>query len=252
MSLPFLVRLSSLDSAAIAPAVRLAVALSIKETILEHHAPKEAQVTARAWDKIRPDLGYLFRFSAGKITLPPDTGFDEFDLLMLRASLKLGQKKKEAKYPTDPRILDLIDLGIEPAEATKLAKHIVRTYGESHLVKAIKVAKAKEPKPLDPHNYLLGVVKAQVNAVAAGGVRVIGLGARRVKRFVRVPNPESAKTELIGWEAPSSTENGAVRYAKGNRRLIYRLRSGHLQFVDPKPDQPIPSAEQDPGVIIED
>lgn len=252
MSLPFLVRLASLDSAAIAPAVKLAVALSVKETILEHQGPKEAQVTARAWDKIRPSLAAVFHFSAGKITLPADTGFDEFDLVFLRTSLNLQTKKKEPKYPTDPRILDLIEFGIDPAEATKLGKFIVRTYGETHLVRAIKSMKEKEPKPLEPSNYILGIVKAQVNATNSGGLLVAGLRVRRTKRYVRIPNPEAAKTELIGWEAPSSTEGGMIRYPKENRRLIYRQRNGHIIYVDPRPDQQIPSAEQDPGVIVED
>jgi hypothetical protein len=30
------------------------------------------------------------------------------------------------------------------------------------------------------------------------------------------------------------------------------MRNGHLQIVDPKPDQQVPGAEQDPGVVIED
>ncbi len=253
MRLSFLVRIASLDSAAITPAVRLAAYLAVKETVLEHQAPRAAQVTPRAWDKIRPMLSSAFSFSAGKITLPPDCDIDEFDLLFLRTELKLDPaKKKEPRYPTDPRVLDMIDLGIPPAEASKLAKFIVRTYGESHLSKAISASKEKVPPPLEPANYLLAVVKANVNAVGSNGLVVAGMRPKRARRFVRVANPEAAKTELVGWEAPVSTEGGIARYANGNRRLIYRLRNGHLQFVDPKPDQQVPGAEQDPGVIIED
>lgn len=253
MRLSFLVRIASLDSAAITPAVRLAAYLAVKESVLEHQAPKAAQVTPKAWDKIRPVLAAAFTFSAGKITLPHESDLDEFDLLFLRSELKLDSaKKKEARYPTDPRILDMIDLGISPAEATKLAKFIVRTYGESHLSKAIKATQEKVPQPLEPANYLLAVVKANVNAVASNGLVIAGLRPKRARRYVKITNPESAKTELIGWEAPCSTEGGIARYTSGHRRLVYRMRNGHIQFVDPKADQHVPGAEQEPGVIIED
>lgn len=252
MRLSFLVRISSLDSAAIAPAVRLAAYLAVKESVLEHQAPKAAQVTPRAWDKIRPALTAAFSFSAGKITLPPESDLDEFDLLYLRTELKLDPVKKASKYPTDPRILDMIDLGVPPADAAKLAKFIVRTYGEIHLTRAIKAAKEKVPAPLEPANYLLGVVKNNVNAVASSGAVVVGMRVRRTKRYIRIPNPESASTELIGWEAPSSTEGGVAVYPTGNRRLIYRMRNGHLELVAPKAGQHVPSAEQDPGYMIED
>ncbi len=253
MRLSYLVRIASLDSAAITPAVRLAAYLAVKECVLEHQAPKAAQVTPRAWDKIRPALTSAFSFSAGKITLPPDCDLDEFDLLFLRTELNLDPaKKKQARYPTDPRILDMIDLGIPPADASKLAMFIIRNYGESHLSKAIKAAQEKVPPPLEPANFIRAVVKGNANAVATGGLVIAGMRARRVKRFVKITNPESARTELIGWEAPCSTEGAVARYTRGNRRLVYRMRNGQLQFVEPKADQHVPNAEQDPGVVIED
>ncbi|PZR86536.1 MAG: hypothetical protein DI537_28405 [Stutzerimonas stutzeri] len=197
-------------------------------------------------------LASVFAFSAGKISLPPESDLDEFDLLLIRTELKLEPaRKKQPSYPTDPRILDMIDLGIAPEEASKLAKFIVRTYGETHLAKAIKAVGEKTPPPLEPANYLLAVVKANVNAVGSNGLSVAGMRPKRVKRWIRIANPENARTELIGWEAPSSTEGGIARYPNGNRRLIYRMRNGHLQFVEPKADQQAPGAEQDPGVEIE-
>src|SRR4051812_29843286 len=79
-TLLFILRAADLDTATIPPAIRLAKEPSIRETIPEHEAPKAARVSGKVWDKIRPQLAELFHFSAGKVTLLPDTGIDAFDL----------------------------------------------------------------------------------------------------------------------------------------------------------------------------
>lgn len=251
MSLAFIIRVSQIDTAAIPAAVRLAAVLAARETISEHEAPKAAQITTRTWDKIRPALSELFKFSGGKVSFARGENLDAFDLIAIRSEWQKEKEKKQGKYPTDPRILDLIDLGLEPRDATSLARHIVRTYSESHLLRAIKVTREKTPPPLEPKAFILSVVKGAFTG-AGGGVVVAGMRPKRIKRFVRVANPEAAKTEFLGWEAPIAIEGGMTKFPAGQRRMVYRNRSGQIQLVAPRSDQAVPGVDHDPGVTIED
>lgn len=251
MSVALIIRISRIEAEAIPAAVKIAAALLSREHIPETEAPKAAQITVRKWDKIRHHMSDIFSFTGGRITLLRGENLDAFDLAALRSDWQAAKTASQGKYPTDPRILDVIDLGIEPKQATSLAKFIVKTYGESHLLRAIKVAKEKTPPPLDPKAFLMSVVKGSIGGLH-GGVTIPGMRAKRVKRFVRITNPEAARTELLGWEAPTSVENNIAVFPEGQRRQVYRTRSGSIQVVAARANTTIPGVDVDPGVIIED
>ncbi len=245
-----ILRAAALPTEAIAPAIRVGAALIEKPTLTEQQAAQAANVQARVWDRIRPDLAGLFTFSRGLVSLPPYEDLDGFDLLALRTAAR-DKTKRPMKPPSDPRVLELINLGMEQKPAADLVKFAVRTYGADHFSAALGIAKDRRPD--EPRGFIIKVIQNRIGATAGqADPLVAGTAAKSIPRMVRVQNPEAAKAEMVGWEAPTLDAMGVATYPKGYRRQVWRDRTGIAKYSDPPQGAVIPTPLQDPGVILVD
>lgn len=241
-------RAAALPTEAIAPAIRLAAALMEKPHLSEQQAAQAANVQARVWDRIRPDLAGLFTFSRGMVSMPDYEDLDGFDLLALRTAAK-DKTKRPMKPPTDPRVIDLIGLGMEQKAAGDLVRFAVRTYGSDHFTAALGIAKDRQPD--EPRGFILKVIQNRIGATAGtADPMTVGGQAKKVLKSVRVQSPEAARATLLGWEAPTLDALGIASYPKGHRRQVWRDRTGVAKYSDPPAGANIPTPLQDPGVIL--
>ncbi|MPR09539.1 hypothetical protein [Microvirga tunisiensis] len=253
-TLSILLRLAALDTQVIAPAVRLVAALTEVEEIPETKAPGVARISTKVWDRIRPDLANIVVFTAGKVRLPADTDIDPFDIILMQETRR--QRKAaadpEKHAPFNERVEKLKKLGMAEKDARQFASFVMRTYSEAHFDQAVAVAETKSPPPVEPKGFILGVIKSSLgNGSVPGGPKALGR-KNTVKRFIRIPNPEAASQEFLGWEAPQQQSDGSLKYPVGHRRQVWRMKTGWAQFVDAPPGREIPSAEQDPGIVLVD
>lgn len=247
----FILRAAALPTEAIAPAIRLAAALAERTTLTEEKAAQAANVQARVWDRIRQDLAGLFTFSRGIVSLPNYDDLDGFDLLALRTAAK-DKTKRPLKPPSDPRVIDLIALGMEQKAAADLVRFAVRTYGVQHFSAALEIAKQRNPDEV--RGFIIRVIQNRIGASPGGSTAQGGGSAepKRILRSIRVQSPEAARAAMIGWEAPTLSELGVASYPKGHRRQIWRDRTGVAKFSDPPAGVSVPTPLEDPGIILVD
>lgn len=244
-TLTFLLRAAALPTEAIAPAVRLAAALSVGVAMPEDRARQAAQVRDAVWDRIRPHLGELFEFSGGRVRLKEAEDLDGFDLLALK--LAASEKRKRPSKPSnDPRVHALVALGMEDDEAKKFVSYGVRTYGEAAFESGLEVAKQRNPE--EPRGFIIRVIQNRMSP--GGGTGVPGIEPKRIARHVRVVNPEAARSVQLGWEAPSFDTLGVPSYPTGKRRQVWRTRTGAIQYMEAGPGTKIPTPLEDAGVQI--
>lgn len=245
-TLTFLLRAAALPTEAIAPAVRLAAALSLDVVLSEEKAAAAANVRANVWDRIRPHLVELFEFSGGRVRLRPADDICGFELLALQTAAR-EKRKRPTKPSNDPRVHALIEIGMDEKKAKDFVGYATRTYGEPHFLAALEIAKARRPD--DARSFMIRVIQNQIGA-GASGQGVPGVVPKKVLRQIRVTNPEAGRSELLGWEAPTFDSLGVASYPTGQRRQVWRNRMGIAQPMAVGEGTVIPTPIEDPGVLI--
>ncbi len=244
-TLTFLLRAAALPTEAIAPAVRLAAELSVQVVLTEDKAVVAANVRASVWNRIRPSLADLFEFSAGRVRLRDAEDLDGLELLALQVAAR-EKRQRPVKPSNDPQVHSLVDLGMDENDAKKFVRYANRTYGASNFESALRVA--QERRPDDPKSYIIRVIQQRIAPTT--GNTVPGVEPRKVLRQVKVLNPEAARSERLGWEAPTFNELGAPSYPGKVRREVWRNRTGTVQLFEPGPGTKIPTPLEDAGLQI--
>lgn len=254
-----LVDLSKKGQKQIVVAIRLAAALAERgRSISRHEAAAVCKVSELVFEEVKKDLEEFFTIHAGRIgfkdkdSLPApweieDPKADQRVAKHLE-SLAKKQEKINADTPRGRAVRDLIALGRTEQEALKDYHWLSHAHGHDRLVQAI--AYAMPLKPAEPIAMILSWLKRTPSSPAAS---LRALKPSVVFKYVRPANPEAAKTEFIGWEAPPDgfdLSASSFTWPQGERRRIFRQRTGHIRMELPPPGMPVPTIQQDIGVLV--
>ncbi|WP_262267142.1 MULTISPECIES: hypothetical protein [Microvirga] len=254
-----LVDLSKKGQKQIVVAIRLAAALAEKgRSISRHEAAALCRVSELVFEEVRKDLEDFFTIHAGRITfkdkdsLPAPWEIDDSKADQRVAkhleSLVKRYEQLNADTPKARAIRDLIALGIAEQQAPKTYHWLAQAHGHDRLIQAIDYCKPLNPA--EPVGMLLNWLR-RTAGTPASTLRVPKPNV--VFKFVKPSNPEAAKTEFIGWEAPPDgmdPSSPEFKWPQGARRRIYRQRTGHIRLELPPPDVPIPSVQEDIGFHV--
>lgn len=254
-----LVDLSKKGQKQIVVAIRLAAALAERgRSISRHEAAALCKVSELVFEEIKKDLEEFFTIHAGRISFKDkDSQPAPWELDDAKAdqrvakhleSLSKRQGKINADNPQGQAVRDLIALGRTEQEALKDYHWLSHAHGHDRLIQAI--AHAKPLNPSDPIAMILSWLKR----TAANPTTALRKSRPQVVfQYVKPANPEAAKTEFLGWEAPPDGADLAApsfEWPKGERRRIFRQRTGHIRLELPPPGMPVPSIHEDLGVLV--
>ena len=213
-------------------AVKLAAALIERgSSISEPEARSIIKMDDLAWTNAKAHLSSHFVFSRGRIAFPSDAEpIDPWDAVSPDDLAKMDKKLEKLRNtkpaaPLTPIQQTLFSLGgMTEKQAVSFYYAQAATYGHEAVINAITVA--AQARPGEPKAYIIAILRKA--ALSASSVSIGAPSARRfptrVLRYKPPVNPEAARTEFLGWEAPDSNPNAP--WPKGVRRKLYRLTTG--------------------------
>ena len=240
----------------ITAAIKLAAALLDRgSSISEAEARSIIKMDDLAWTNAKGHLGSHFVFSRGRIAFPTDAEpIDPWDAVsadeLARMDKKLDKlRNTKPAAPLTPIQQTLYSLGgMTERQAVGFYYAQAAKYGHEATIAAINVA--AQARPGEPKAYIIAILRKA--ALAASPASISAPSARRfptrVLRYKPPVNPEAARTEFLGWEAPDA--NPEAPWPKGVRRKLYRLTTGEITYEMPPPGETPPTAEADPGCLV--
>lgn len=246
----FLSRLARESQKTISAVVRIAAAIERNgKSIAMDQAESASGLSAQAFSMCWPEISPFFRLHAGRIHLrnqasddPPwegrDAKLDNHVSKHLSGLLGL-QLRLEEDSPKGVLLRNLAGLGVPLETVEKTYYSLTRTYNHDRVAAALRLTKAATP--VDPLPYLQQLLRT------GRGLDEIRPRPRVVAQFVKPEYIENSRTVLLGWEAPCPPDN---TWPAGARRLVYRMRTGHIRYEPPRPGTQVPSLDEDPGVLV--
>ncbi|WP_293811833.1 hypothetical protein [uncultured Bosea sp.] len=226
--------------------------------VSQSQVPDIAQISSLVFEDIKQKLAKFFPLRGGRFHFPEAVAKpDPWDLDDPKskqadralATLRSEHERMKADDPRTRLILRMQALfGGDFRAAEKQFFFLSRSHSFERVDAAVARAEALSPRPNEPMGYLLSQLKN-------GSFGVLGQTKsgqpRTVFAFQKPANAEYSKSEIIGWEAATKfNPDGSVIWPDGARRMIWRLRSGHIQYTAARDGETPPSHTDDPGFIV--
>ena len=227
--------------------------------VAQSHVPDATGVSALVYEEVKDKLAKYFPYHGGRYHFPTEVERPEpWDIepknaKKLDRALATLKTERERANRDDPKTKLILRLQKLLGESFREAERKYYMLTRTHSVQRVEgaVARAEEKQPHSPFGYLLNLLKSGETFAPPTGGAGGRTGPMVVFAFQKPANAETAKAEQIGWEAPSRFDaDGNPVWPTGERRAVWRMRTGHVQLTEPRKGETPPSHIENPGVIV--
>lgn len=254
-----LLNLAEENQKVIVAAVRLLAEMQRRGgPVSQSQLPDVAQISSLVFEDIKPKLAKYFPLRGGRFHFPEEVAkpdpWDVEDPKSKQADRALAtlRSEHERMKADDPRtklirrMQDLLSCDFRAAE--KQFFFLARSHSFERVESAVSKAETRSPRPDEPMGFLLSQLK---NGFAGPPAQSRPSQPRTVFAFQKPANAEYSKSEVIGWEAATNFRpDGSPIWPSGERRLMWRLRNGHIQYTAARDGETPPSHVEDPGYVV--
>lgn len=254
-----LLNLAEENQKVIVAAVRLLAEMQRRGgPVSQSQIPDVAQISSLVFEDIKPKLAKYFPLRGGRFHFPEEIAkpdpWDVEDPKSKQADRALATLRSEHERMNndDPRTRLIRRMqtlfGGDFRTAEKQFFFLARAHSVERVDAAVARAEARSPRPDEPMGFLLSQLKNGSFGLSSHGRSP---QPKTVFAFQKPANAEYAKSEIIGWEAATNFKpDGSPIWANGDRRLIWRLRNGHIQYTPARDGETPPSHTEDPGFLV--